>query len=98
VIGGMVINHLEKMVAAAKGRPLILINPSLQDKPSSNNVMQIRGRKERKEFEDSFKDVFALRLLYPSSGGYMYPIKGFFYSLFYFYLLINFKKLFFFLN
>ena len=25
---------------------------------------------------DSFIDIYALRLLYPSSGGYMYPIRG----------------------
>lgn len=64
------------MVEAAAGRPLILVNPLLQDKPSSNNKMQIRGRSERRTFQDSFVDVFALRLLYPSNGGYMFPIQG----------------------
>jgi hypothetical protein len=38
--------------------------------------MQIRGRQERRAVQDSFKDIFVMRLLYPSSGGYMYPIRG----------------------
>lgn len=61
---------------AAQGRTLILINPQLADRPSGNNLMQIRGRAERRAFADSFQDIFCLRLLYPSSGGYMYPIRG----------------------
>ena len=74
VIGGMIVDKLEEMVVAAKGRPVILVNPSLLDRPSSNNMMQIRGRAERRSFVDSFRDFYALRLLYPSSGGYMFPI------------------------
>ena len=46
------------------------------DRPSSNNVMQIRGRSERKIIENSFSDIYVMRLLYPSNGGYMFPIKG----------------------
>jgi len=76
VVGGMIVEELEAMVKAAAGRPLVLINPILADRPSSNNVMQIRGRAERRAFTDSFIDIFALRLLYPSSGGYMFPISG----------------------
>lgn len=76
VVGGMIVDELEAMVKAAAGRPLVLINPILADRPSSNNVMQIRGRAERRAFTDSFVDIFALRLLYPSSGGYMFPISG----------------------
>ena len=68
VIGGEIIGLLEQMVQAANGRPMILLNPSLGDRPSSNNVMQIRGRAERREFENSFTDIYELRLLYPSSG------------------------------
>lgn len=59
---------LEDTVLAAAGRPLILVNPILGDRPSSNNVMQIRGRSERRIFSDSFVDIFNFRLLYPSSG------------------------------
>ena len=72
----MIVDLLEQMVREARGRPLILINPLLADRPSSNNLMQIRGRSERKQFEDSFRDIFCMRLLYPSSGGYMFPIRG----------------------
>lgn len=38
--------------------------------------MQIRGRSERKAIENSFSDIYVMKLLYPSSGGYMFPIKG----------------------
>jgi hypothetical protein len=34
VIGGMLIDILEEMVKAAKGRPLIIVNPSLGSVPS----------------------------------------------------------------
>ena len=72
----MITQLLEDMVMAANGRPLIVFNPQLVDRPSGNNLMQIRGRAERRAFADSFQDIFCLRLLYPSSGGYMYPIRG----------------------
>jgi hypothetical protein len=39
-------------------------------------MMQIRGRSERKAIENSFSDIFITKLLYPSNGGYMFPIKG----------------------
>lgn len=38
----MVVNLLEEMVATARGRPVILLNPKLEDRPSSNNMMQAR--------------------------------------------------------
>ena len=37
---------------------------------------QVRGRSERRAIENSFVDMYALRLLYPSTGGYMFPIRG----------------------
>ena len=78
VVGGMIIEELEAMsrAASARGVALLAINPLLQDRPSSNNMMQVRGRAERRAFQDSFVDIFCLRLLYPSSGGYMFPIGG----------------------
>eukprot|EP01035_Chromulina_nebulosa_P020382 gene20382-26452_t len=76
VIGASIMDLLEETVNAAKNRPLILFNPSLLDRPSSNNVMQIRGRQERRALSDSFIDICNFRLLYPSSGGYMFPIRG----------------------
>ena len=62
----------------AEGRniPLIAINPMLGDRPSSDNQMQIRGRAERQEFAKSFHPIFHMKLLYPSNGGYMFPIRG----------------------
>lgn len=76
MIGASVMDLLDEMAVAAAGRPMILFNPSLGDRPSSNNMMQVRGRLGRKDIADSFTDIFSLRLLYPSSGGYMFPIRG----------------------
>lgn len=76
VVGACIIDYLEEMIKKVNGRPLVLINPILADRPSSNNVMQIRGRAERRAFEDSFQDIYVMKLLYPSSGGYMFPIRG----------------------
>ena len=72
---------LEAMVqvAEAQGVPLLLVNPLLEDRPSSNNIMQVRGRAERRALSDSFTEIFCMRLLYPSTGGYMYPIRGMLY-------------------
>ena len=58
VVGASIIEPLEEMVAAAAGRPLLLVTPLLADRPSSNNVMQIRGRAERRAFADSFLDIY----------------------------------------
>ncbi|GJQ08807.1 hypothetical protein GpartN1_g598.t1 [Galdieria partita] len=54
--------------------PILLINPSLKDVPSTDGVMQVRGRKERMEFLETFEDVFYLRPLYKT--GTLYPIQG----------------------
>ena len=62
--------------AESQGTTVILLNPNLGDRPSGNDKMQIRGRAERRAIQDSFVDIYQLRLLYPSSGGYMYPIAG----------------------
>lgn len=78
VQGGEVITLLDEMCVQAQkhGTTVILINPSLGDRPSGNDNMQIRGRAERRAVQDSFQNIFQLKLLYPSSGGYMYPIAG----------------------
>jgi hypothetical protein len=41
-------------VAAATGKVLILLNPSLADRPSSGGVMGVRGRQARIDFAQSF--------------------------------------------
>lgn len=78
VQGGEVIKLLDEMCtkAESQGTTVILLNPNLGDRPSGNDKMQIRGRAERRAIQDSFVDIYQLRLLYPSSGGYMYPIAG----------------------
>eukprot|EP00638_Chattonella_subsalsa_P000096 CAMPEP_0117744340 /NCGR_PEP_ID=MMETSP0947-20121206/6694_1 /TAXON_ID=44440 /ORGANISM="Chattonella subsalsa, Strain CCMP2191" /LENGTH=405 /DNA_ID=CAMNT_0005561257 /DNA_START=150 /DNA_END=1367 /DNA_ORIENTATION=- len=75
VTGGSIHEPLVEMVTAAAGRPVVLINPILKDRPSANNKMQVRGREERIAFAESFKDVFYFRTLYPSRTSY-YPIVG----------------------
>ena len=85
VIGGILINLLDDMIKKANGRPVLLFNPQLGDRPSSNNMMQIRGRAERRAIEASFIDIANLRILYPSSGGYMFPIAGYYYYHYYYY-------------
>jgi hypothetical protein len=76
LIGGTLIPFLDEMIKELNGRPIILFNPLLNDRPSSNGLMNVRGRSERIEFQKSFMDIFTMRLLYPSSGGYMFPIRG----------------------
>eukprot|EP00288_Rhodomonas_lens_P016385 CAMPEP_0177709156 /NCGR_PEP_ID=MMETSP0484_2-20121128/10654_1 /TAXON_ID=354590 /ORGANISM="Rhodomonas lens, Strain RHODO" /LENGTH=618 /DNA_ID=CAMNT_0019220757 /DNA_START=17 /DNA_END=1873 /DNA_ORIENTATION=+ len=75
MVGASVYEPLSEMVAAAKGKPVILINPRLQDRPSSGGVMRLMGRAERIAFADSFKDIYHFRLLYKGST-FMFPIKG----------------------
>ncbi|CAN0302331.1 unnamed protein product [Pylaiella littoralis] len=62
-------------VEAANGRPVVIINPDLKDRPSSGGIMQTRGRGDRIAFAESFKDMYNFRLLYGSSVGF-FPIKG----------------------
>jgi adenylate kinase len=76
VVNGPVVPLLEEMVRSANGRPLFLINPRLQDVPSGNNVMQVKGRAERRAFAATFRDIFAFRVKYPPAAGRMYPIRG----------------------
>lgn len=76
LVGGSLIPLLDEMIKELNGRPIILFNPLLNDRPSSNGLMNVRGRSERIEFQKSFMDIFTMRLLYPSSGGYMFPIRG----------------------
>ncbi|CAM9785928.1 unnamed protein product [Ectocarpus sp. 6 AP-2014] len=62
-------------VEHANGRPVVIINPNLKDRPSSGGVMQVRGRGDRIAFAESFKDIYNFRLLYGSSVAF-FPIKG----------------------
>jgi hypothetical protein len=35
------------MAAAAGGKPMVLINPNLKDRPASAGIMSVRGRSDR---------------------------------------------------
>jgi len=59
---------------AAGNRPVILINARLTDIPSANNVMSVRGRQERLDFEAEFEQVYHFRLIY--NKPMIFPIYG----------------------
>jgi len=66
---------LSDMVRAAGDRPIILINPDLTDKVSSQGQQSIRGRQERIDFSNSFETVFHFQNIYYSGTSY-FPILG----------------------
>eukprot|EP01040_Poterioochromonas_malhamensis_P002058 gene2061-2194_t len=72
-VGGMITQLLKEMIEATNGKPVILINPNLKDRPSSDNLMSTAGRGERIDFANSFQDIFAIKLIYPGNAG-MFPI------------------------
>lgn len=75
IIGASIHEPLSAMVAAAGNRPVILVNPRLQDRQSSGGVMSVGGRQERIDFAASFRDIYHFRLLYRGST-FMFPIQG----------------------
>eukprot|EP00899_Mesostigma_viride_P011983 jgi/Mesvir1/20786/Mv07896-RA.1 len=75
IVGHSIIPLLQDMLTAVGDRPMILINPNLNDIPSAGGVMQVRGRDKRIEFASTFEDAYHFRLLY-RSGAEMYPIYG----------------------
>ena len=70
-----IMGQLGEMVEAAGDRPIILINPDLTDKVSSQGQQGVRGRKERMDFADSFKTIFHFQNIYVSGTSY-FPILG----------------------
>lgn len=70
-----IIGALEDMVKAAGDRPVILINPDLTDKVSSQGQQNIRGRQERIDFANSFKTVYHFQCTYVTGTSY-FPILG----------------------
>jgi hypothetical protein len=87
VIGGMIVDKLEEMVVAARDRVVILVNPSLADRPSSNNMMQIRGRAESCRLFSRILRVTSvvsiLRRIYVSYLSEFFLL--FYFNIFYFY-------------
>ena len=74
-IESSIFGPLQEMTAAAGDRPVILINPDLSDKVSSQGQQSIRGLKQRMEFADSFQTIFHFSNLYMSGTSY-FPILG----------------------
>ena len=70
-----IIPYLQEMAEAAGDRPVILINPDLTDKISSQGQQSVRGRQERLDFADSFKTIFEFSNIYVSGTSY-FPILG----------------------
>jgi len=70
-----IIPNLQEMVEAAGDRPVILINPDLTDKVSSQGQQSVRGRQERINFANSFKVIYEFSNIYVSGTSY-FPILG----------------------
>jgi len=70
-----IIGPLQEMVEAAGDRPIILINPDLTDKISSQGQQSVRGRQERLDFAASFDTIFNFSNIYVSGTSY-FPILG----------------------
>jgi adenylate kinase len=70
-----IMGPLSEMVKAAGDRPVILINPDLTDKTSSQGQQSVRGRKQRIEFADSFQTIYHFQNIYVSGTSY-FPILG----------------------
>uniref|UniRef100_A0A7S4MDL8 DUF1995 domain-containing protein n=3 Tax=Odontella aurita TaxID=265563 RepID=A0A7S4MDL8_9STRA len=70
-----IMGPLSEMVDAAGDRPVILINPDLSDKQSSQGQQGVRGRQDRMDFADSFKPIFHFSNTYVSGTSY-FPILG----------------------
>jgi len=73
VVGVSIIPLLEAMARKAGDRPFIVLNPSLRDRPSAGDVMQVRGREERMAFGKTFKTVFAFETQHDKG---MFKING----------------------
>jgi len=70
-----IIGNLAEMVDAAGDRPVILLNPDLTDKISSQGQQSVRGRQQRLDFANSFKTIFQFQNIYYSGTSY-FPILG----------------------
>lgn len=73
-----VIESVSNLVAHVRDKPIVLINPRLDEVPSHSGVMQVTGRAERLELISRFTDVFYMRLLFDS--GRNFPLRGILYK------------------
>lgn len=76
LVGCSIVDSLQEMCAAiGDDRPVILVNPRLQDVASPQGVMGVRGRAGRLEFAESFDEIYKFRLVVPR-GRAFFPILG----------------------
>ena len=71
----LIVTQTAEMVDAAGDRPVILLNPDLTDKISSQGQQSVRGRQQRLDFADSFETIFQFKNIYFSGTSY-FPILG----------------------
>jgi adenylate kinase len=70
-----IMQSLAEMVDAAGDRPVIILNPDLTDKFSSQGQQSVRGRQQRLDFVNSFETIFQFQNMYRSGTSY-FPILG----------------------
>lgn len=74
-VDSTIIPQLVEMVDAAGDRPVILLNPDLDDKASAQGQQSVRGRQQRMDFSNSFKTIYQFQNSYTSGTSY-FPILG----------------------
>mmetsp|Transcript_27964 Transcript_27964/g.32042 ORF Transcript_27964/g.32042 Transcript_27964/m.32042 type:complete len:564 (-) Transcript_27964:192-1883(-) len=74
-VDSSIIASLSEMVDAAGDRPVILLNPDLSDKVSSQGQQNVRGRQQRMDFANSFDTIYHFQNIYISGTSY-FPILG----------------------
>lgn len=70
-----IMGALSEMTDAVGDRPIILVNPDLTDKPSSQGQQNVRGRQDRINFANSFETIYHFQNIYVSGTSY-FPILG----------------------
>lgn len=74
-VDASIMGKLSEMVDAAGDRPVILLNPDLVDKVSSQGQQSVRGRQQRIDFANSFETIYQFQNIYYSGTSY-FPILG----------------------
>ena len=74
IVGYSVLPYIAAMEEAVGDKPMIMINPKLDDIQSAGNVMSIRGRQERMDAVAAWREIYHFRLLYRKP--YFFPIYG----------------------
>ena len=76
IVGHSIMPKLEAFVerCEAGNKQVVLLNDKLDDIPSSEGVMGVRGRQERRDYAATFKDLYHFRLVFKKP--YFYPIYG----------------------